>query len=110
MNTVVQRYVPGVTVSALSVPNSSATGGTIVPLKVSLNAPAPAGGMIVVLKSSSDKLIFPNKTTTYSAAIPSGSIYATVMVHPSPVGANTLVTISGNQNGVQRAVSLTITP
>jgi hypothetical protein len=109
-NTVVQRYVPGITVSALSVSNSSATGGTIVPLKVSLNAPAPAGGMIVVLKSSSDKLIFPNKTTTYSAAIPSGSIYATVMVHPSPVIANTLVTISGNQNGVQRAVSLTITP
>jgi hypothetical protein len=107
---VLNRYVPGVALSTLTAATATVLGGKIDSVKVQLNAPAPAGGILVKLTSSSAKALFPNSTTAYSMAIPAGSLYASVPVHTSAVTANTSVSILGNQSGVQRAVSFTITP
>jgi hypothetical protein len=107
---VVQRFVPGVALSLLSTTGSSFNDGANVPVKVQLNSPAPAGGVLVKLTSSSAKELFSNNTTAYTVAIPAGSLFATVVMHPMAVSANTPVTVLGNQSGVQRAVSFTVTP
>jgi hypothetical protein len=106
----IQRFVQGVALSALSASANSYKGGSIVPVKVLLNSPAPTGGVLVKLTSNSAKALFPNNTTSYSAAIPAGSLYAIVNVHTVAVATNTAVTVLGNQSGVQRAVAFTVTP
>jgi hypothetical protein len=107
---VIQRYVPGVALSLLSTTATSFGDGSVIPVKVLLNSPAPAGGMAIKLTSSSAKVLFTNNSTAYTLAIPAGSLYATVNMHSPGVGGNTSVTVLGNQNGVQRAVSFTVTP
>jgi hypothetical protein len=107
---VIQRYVPGVTLSTLSTPNTLFAAGDPVPVRVQLNSPAPAGGIALKLTSSSAKALFPNNTIAYTLAIPAGSLYAIVNMHTTGVVGNTGVTVLGNQNGVQRAVGFTVTP
>jgi hypothetical protein len=104
---VFQRFVTGVTLSALS-STGSVKGGGAIPLKVMLNSPAPSGGILVKLASNNAKLLFPNNSTVYTLAIPVGSIYTNVSLHSSSVAANTAVTITGNQNGVVRQAVITV--
>jgi hypothetical protein len=105
----VQRYVSGVALSTITDSSPSVMGGATETIKVQLNAPAPAGGLLVKMTSNSTKALFPNNATAYNLAISAGSLYATVAVHTSAVIANTPVTILGNQSGVQRSVGFTVT-
>jgi hypothetical protein len=107
---VVQRYVQGVALSILSTSSTSYPDGSVIPVNVMLNSPALAGGIAVKLTTNSAKALFPNNTTSYTAAVPAGSTYAVVNVHTLAVTASTAVTVLGNQTGVQRACSFTITP
>jgi hypothetical protein len=104
----VQRYVKGSTISTLT--GGSAKAGLTFSLKVSLNAPAPAGGLLVKLTDNNAKLLFPNNTTAYSVAIPAGSIYTLVPMHAGTVATSTAVTVTGNQNGVVRSAVVTVVP
>jgi hypothetical protein len=104
----VQRFVRGSTITALT--GGSVKSGLTFSLKMSLSAPAPAGGLAVKLTSNNAKLLFPNNTTIYTAAIPVGSVYGLVTLHAATVTASTAVTITGNQNGVVRPATVTITP
>jgi hypothetical protein len=104
----VQRYVLGTTISGM-------IGGTLgsnksLPVRVNLNSTAPPGGLTVKMTSGNPKLLFPNNSTSYSLAVPAGSVYANVTVHSATVSSTTLVTITGNQNGVVRAAPVTISP
>jgi hypothetical protein len=105
---VFQRYVPGVTLSTVSGAATTASGSNYT-LKVQLNSPAPTGGISVSLASSSVKLLFPNNMTTYSVAIPAGSLYANVVLKAGVVASNTAVNLIGTQNGVARQAAVTIT-
>jgi hypothetical protein len=104
----IQRYVRGTTISSISGGTVSSNSSLV--LKVSLNAVATAGGLVVNMTSSNAKLLFPNNSTAYSLAIPAGSVYANVTVHSGVVAANTTATVSGNQNGVIRAGAVTLIP
>jgi hypothetical protein len=106
----IQRYVQGVALGIVTTPQSSYAGGSTVPVKVSLNAPAPSGGIAVKMTSSSAKALFPNNTTATTVAIPAGSTYAIVNVHLLTVSSNLTATILGNQSGVQRSASFQVAP
>jgi hypothetical protein len=106
---IVQRYAPGITLSTLVATPSSPKGGTTFSLKVQLNAPAPAGGLLVTLSANSGNLAFSNNTQLLTLAIPAGSIYALVPVKTGAVAANTVVKIEANQSGVIRDLPITLT-
>jgi hypothetical protein len=104
---VLRRYVNGVALSQLSSAPSVAANSSIM-VKVQLNAPAPAGGIAVKLSSSNAHLLFSNNTTSFTVAIPAGSIYANVAMHATAVTANTAVVVTGNENGVVRQETIVV--
>jgi hypothetical protein len=109
MQSVAQRYVSGTTLSSLSGAASMGSNQSYT-LKVQLNNPAPQGGVLVKLTSSSGKLLFPNNSATSSVAIPAGSIFANVTLHSGAVTSATKALVSGNQNGVIRQITITVNP
>jgi hypothetical protein len=105
----VQRFAPGITLSQLTPSATSVKGGTTFTLKVQLNAPAPAGGLLVTLSANSGKLAFSNNSQLLTLAIPAGSIYAPITVKTGAVASDTGVHIQANQNGVIRDLAITLT-
>jgi len=96
---------PGL-VSLFLSPASVKGGGSTTSNKVTLNGPAPAGGVVVALASSDAGVTVPASVT-----IPGGSTASPLFsIATTPVGANTTVTISATLNGASVTATLTITP
>lgn len=84
--------------------SSSVTGGTPVQGTVSLDAPAPAGGLVVALSSSNSAVV----SLPASATIPVGAVTATFNAATSSVSSSTVVTLSGTAGGVTKSATLGI--
>jgi hypothetical protein len=82
--------------------SSSVTGGTPVQGTVSLDAPAPAGGLVVALSSSNSAVV----SIPASATIPVGAVSATFNAATSSVSSSTVVTLSGSAGGVTKTATL----
>jgi hypothetical protein len=94
------------TLSNITLKSSSIQGGTITAARVTLTAPAPAGGLIVKLMSSKPSVARLPATVT----IPAGSKSATVRIQTQVVQKPTLVTVSAAQGTTLRLADLTVTP
>ena len=97
--TVTAATLSSVTLSPTSVRGGSASTGT-----VTLNGPAPAGGALVTLGSSSAVATVPT-----SVAIAANATSSTFSVSTTPVAANTSVTISATYGTISRTATLTVT-
>jgi hypothetical protein len=82
--------------------SSSVTGGTPVQGTVSLDAPAPAGGLVVALSSSNSAIV----SLPASATIPVGAVSATFTAATSPVSTSSVVTLNGTAGGVTKSATL----
>jgi len=84
----------------------SAIGGSSVTGTVSLNGPAPSGGVIVSLTSSNtNAAVVPGSVT-----IPSGQNSAGFTVTTKPVSSSTPVTITASYGGDSKTAVLTVVP
>jgi hypothetical protein len=83
-----------------TVVNGTSSVGT-----VTLGAPAPAGGVSVLLVSSD-----PAALTSPSVLVPQGSVSARFVVDTFAVAVSTQVTIDATYNGVTFSPTLTVTP
>jgi hypothetical protein len=81
---------------------SSVTGGTTVQGTVTLDAAAPAGGLVVALSSSNSAVV----SVASSATIPAGAVSTTFNVATSPVSSSTVVTLSGTAGGITKTTTL----
>jgi hypothetical protein len=82
-------------------------GGTSVTGTVSLGGPAPTGGALVSLTSSSPSATFPNGNTVL---IPAKSQIATFTISTAAVTALTGVTITGSYHSFKQSGRFTIVP
>jgi hypothetical protein len=82
--------------------SSSVTGGTTVQGTVSLDAPAPTGGLVVALSSGNPAVV----SLPASATIPVGAVSSVFNVATSPVSTSTVVTLSGMAGGVTKTAQL----
>jgi len=73
---------------------------------VSLDAGAPAGGVVVQLSSSNPNVA----NVPATATIPAGLVESTFNITTSQVAARTPATLGGSSGGVTRSVGLTVTP
>ena len=89
---------------SLSVAPTSVAGGQPATGTVTLDAPAPSGGLSVTLSSSSTKATLPT-----SVSVAANATSATFIVNTVPVATDTTATISGVLNGVTKTADLTIT-
>lgn len=79
-------------------------GGSSATLAVSINAPAPAGGVVIQLASSSSSATVPSSVT-----IPAGATSANVIVRTGTVRRNTTAVITASLRNVSRTTILTVT-
>lgn len=87
------------TLSATSVPGGGTVQGTIV-----LSEPAPAGGTIVALSSSSSAATVPSTVT-----VPEAATSATFAISTTTVSSNQTVTITASYGGSSTQATLTVT-
>jgi hypothetical protein len=92
--------------AAVTVSPSTVNGGATARGTVSLDAGAPAGGVVVQLSSSNPNVANVPATTT----IPAGSVESTFNITTNQVAGRTPATLSGISGGVTRTVGLTVTP
>jgi len=93
---------PAPTLSSLTLSPSSVVGGAQASRgTVTLSAPAPAGGALITLSSSSGAASVPS-----SIFIPAGASSASFTVNTSIVLASTSATISGQYRGTTRTATL----
>lgn len=101
LTVVVKPPVPlSVTLSPTTVRGGVSSTGT-----VKLNGKAPAGGLVVLLKSNSDKAIVPPSVT-----VPADLTTAPFPITTLSVTSNTYATITATANLVAKTAKLTITP
>ncbi len=97
-------YVNRPFLQSLSLTPSIVYGGTASTGTVTLNAPAPAGGLTITLSDNSDKA-----TTPASVTIPEGDTSAMFEVMTVPTsGSQLAVTVSGAAEGVTKTARLYI--
>jgi uncharacterized repeat protein (TIGR03803 family) len=89
--------------SALTLNPLGVKGGVSSTAKVTLNGPAPAGGLLVTLTSSK-----PSVAASTSVTVPAGSSSATVPITTFAVTANTTVNITATGGGVSKSSTLTV--
>jgi hypothetical protein len=94
---------PGV--ATLTISPSSVTGGASATGTITLEAAAPAGGILVSLSSDTAAASVPT-----SVVIPQGAKTATFQVLTSAVTASTTVHITAGANGTSLPAVLTVTP
>jgi hypothetical protein len=95
---------PPATLSSLTLNPSSVIGGLQSSTgRVTLTAPAPAGGATVLLSSSSGAASVPS-----SVFVPAGATSATFTVNTPIVLLSTSVTISASYNGTTRTATLSV--
>lgn len=93
-------------VSSFAISPTTVVGGGSVSGTVTLNGPAPAGGVPVTLTARpSTFMSFPSSVT-----VAEGATTASVTIGASPVTGNTNRTITASAGGVSRSASFTITP
>src|SRR3954453_22951183 len=96
----------GQTVSSVILSPASAVGGVpTVANTVTLNGPAPAGGAIVTLQSSSASASVPATVT-----VPDGTTSAKFTITTTAVPASTTVTLSAAYGGVSKSATLIVMP
>src|SRR6266403_758504 len=92
--------------AAVTVSPSTVNGGATAQGSVSLDAGAPAGGVVVQLSSSNPNVA--NVPTT--ATIPAGFVESTFNITTSQVPSQTVATLQGIAGGATRNVDLTVRP
>jgi len=97
--------VQGVSLSSLSLSESSVFGQRGVVGSVTLSGSAPSGGALVELSSTDSAA-----RVSQNVLVTAGTTTATFAVDTSTVGATTPVTINASYGGVSRSASLTIKP
>lgn len=93
-------------VASLTVSPTSLTGGQTATATVSLNGPAPTGGITVMLGSSDTA----HAAVPTSVAVPAGASRAAFSVATTPVTTALAVTLSATANGGNVTSTLTLTP
>jgi hypothetical protein len=104
--TVTPQPPPGPTLTSLSLSPPGVIGGSSSTGSVALSAPAPNGGVLVLLSSSSTAVA----TVPANVTVPAGHTSATFTVTTLPVTTSTPVDISASYAGVTHRASLTVTP
>jgi hypothetical protein len=104
--TVVSSTSGSAALSSLRLDPISVNGGSPSTGSLTLSAPAPSGGAIVPLLSSSTAVA----TVPANVTVPAGAKTAAFNVTTSVVNASTLVMISASYVGVTQNASLTVTP
>jgi hypothetical protein len=95
---------PPPTLSSLTLNPSTVVGGVQSSTgKVTLSAPAPAGGATIILSSTSGAASVPS-----SVFVPAGATSATFTVNTSIVLISTSATISASYNGTTKTATLTL--
>ena len=92
--------------AAVTVSPSTVNGGATARGTVSLDAGAPAGGVVVQLSSSNPNVA----NVPATATIPAGFVESTFNITTNQVAARTPATLSGSSGGATRSVGLTVTP
>lgn len=92
------------TLSSLTVSPSSLVGGGTSQGTVTLTAPAPAGGSLIGLTSSSTAAPIPSSVT-----IPAGASTASFSIATRAVTATTTANLTATYQGVSRTAALTLT-
>ncbi len=92
--------------AAITVSPSSVQGGTTTRGTVSLDAGAPAGGVLVQLSTTNANVTTLPATTT----IPAGSVESSFNITTKQVLSQTVATLRGSAGGATRNVGLTVTP
>ncbi len=106
----VRRFTPQAVASApalasITLNPATVVGGNAAQGTAALSAPAPAGGAVVVLSSSS-----PAATVPASVTVTAGASTAVFPVSTVAVGTSTAATITGSYGGATRSAALTVTP
>ena len=91
--------------STVSVNPVSVNGGTSATGTVTLGSPAPAGGVVVTLTSSSAAAVVPASVT-----VAAGARTATFAISTTSVVASTAAVITGSSLGVSKSTTLTVNP
>jgi subtilisin family serine protease len=94
---------PSVTLQSLTISPTSVWGGSTATGTVTLSSPAPAGGVVVQLRSSSSRASVPSSVT-----IPAGATSARFTIQTRSAFSITTVTITATYNGVSRSAQLTV--
>ena len=92
--------------AAITVSPSTVNGGATAQGTVSLDAGAPAGGVVVQLSSTNPNVA----NVPVTATIPAGLVEATFNITTTQVASSTVATLQGTSGGVTRSVGLTVTP
>jgi len=92
--------------AAVTVSPSTVRGGATAQGTVSLDAGAPAEGVVVQLSSSNPNVA----NVPATATIPAGLVESTFNITTSQVPSATVATLSGGAGGVTRSVNLTVSP
>ena len=91
--------------STISVNPVSVNGGTAATGTVTLGSPAPAGGVVVTLTSSSAAAVVPASVT-----VAAGARTATFAISTTSVVASTAAVITGSSLGASKSTTLTVNP
>ena len=91
--------------STVSVNPVSVNGGTAATGTVTLGSPAPAGGVVVTLTSSSAAAVVPASVT-----VAAGATTATFPISTTSVVASTPAVITASSLGVSKTTTLTVNP
>ena len=91
--------------SAVAVSPTSVTGGATASGSVALSAPAPSGGAVVALASSSAAALVPS-----SVAVAGGSTSASFTVTTTSVSSATAAVLTASYAGISRTATLTVQP
>ena len=91
--------------STVSVNPVSVNGGTAATGTVTLGSPAPAGGVVVTLTSSSAAAVVPASVT-----VAAGARTATFAISTTSVVTSTAAVITGSSLGVSKSTTLTVNP
>ncbi|MCL6535801.1 MAG: S8 family peptidase [Armatimonadetes bacterium] len=92
-----------VTLQSLTISPTSVWGGRSATGTVTLSGPAPAGGVVVQLRSSSSRASVPSTVT-----VPAGATSARFTIQTRSAFSITTVTITATYNGVSRSAQLTV--
>jgi trimeric autotransporter adhesin len=95
-----------INLTSLALSPASITGGLNGTGTVSLNAPAPAGGIQVQLKSSNTAIA----RVPTSVTVPAGALTAKFTVTTSPVTASSSAVISGTFGSVTKSKTVSVVP
>jgi thermitase len=93
----------GIQLSSLSISPTQVTGGSRATGTVTLTAPAPAGGVVVSLRSSSTRAQVPSSVT-----VPAGATSASFTITTRSARNIATVTITATYNSVSRSAQLTV--